>query len=125
MKQIKSEKPYNVIAAVIFFFGVGFFGYMGVYDWMPAITLVFGATLAIRSLLMRSHMDAFVIIIIFTAIFLSSFIQLFARVFLPAFVMLGTLYYILRQFIEVKKRDVHIGKSEIITEEKNEKAPPL
>lgn len=124
MKTTRSEKPYNVMAGVVFLFGIGSLAYMGIYDWLPALCLVTGTSILLRQFFLGYHIDALVTIIIFGAAFISSFLQLFARIFLPTFLMLGAIYYILRQFISfhdklvVKATDVHIEPSEEIDEKK-------
>ncbi|MDR3623939.1 MAG: hypothetical protein P4L16_02230 [Chlamydiales bacterium] len=117
-KSPRSEKPYNIIAGLIFLFGVGIFAYMGVYDWLPALCIATGIAVIVRQLALGYHIDVLVALVIFGAAFLSSFLQFFSRVFLPTFLMIGAIYYILRQFISfhdklvVKTTDVHIEPSE-------------
>jgi predicted membrane protein len=117
-REVRSQKPYNIVAAIIFIMGIGSFSYMGTLNWLPPLTIVVGLAIVIRQMLMGYHFDALVAAILFGACFLSSFLMLFARIFLPTFLILGAIYFIIRQFfnvrekLEIKAHDVHIEKAE-------------
>lgn len=113
-------KLYNIIAALIFLLGIGAFSFMGIINWLPPLCLIVGLSLALRQMLLGFHFDALVIVILFGACFFSSFLTLFARIFLPTFLILGTIYYIVRQFYTVKEKIVI--KASDIKIEKNEES---
>ncbi len=104
MSGINSPKICNTVAAIVFIVGIGVLSYMGVYDWMPALALVTGIALLVRQALNMHHLDVIVTVLVFGALFFSSFMQFFARVFFPTFLMIGAVYYILRQFFEFKSK---------------------
>lgn len=95
-----TKRLFNVIAAIVFIMGAAMFSYMNVADWLPALIIIAGVAVIVRQLLQGKTLDVMVCFVIFGGAFFCSFFNFMARIFLPAFLVLGSVYYILRQFFE-------------------------
>jgi hypothetical protein len=117
-----TRRLFNIIAAAIFIMGTAMFSYMAVADWLPALFLILGCAITIRQLLQGKTLDVIVCFIVFGGCFFSSFFGFVARIFLPTFLILGSIYYLLRQFFEFdrtvkdKVKDKDLSASEYVHE---------
>lgn len=104
---MNKAKLYNILAAALFILLLGLFSYKDIFDWPAAVLLSVGTSLALRQLLLGFPIDALVAAALFGALFFFTFLQFFPRLFLPTFLIIGALYYILRQFFDFKREKDH------------------
>lgn len=95
---VPNNRLYNIVSTIVFIMGCAMFSYMSVTDWLPALMLITGISLALRQILRGQTLDVMMCFVVFGGAFFCSFFDFLARIFLPTFMILGAIYYLLRQF---------------------------
>jgi hypothetical protein len=72
-------------------------------DWWPGLLLVIGLPLALKQYLMSRLHDAFVTLLVFGGTYITLTFPIPWQVFLPAVLLLGSFYLILREWVESSK----------------------
>lgn len=93
----------HILAASSFILLLGIFSYWNIFAWFPTVVLSSGISLILGLIVKKYFVDVSVTLILFACLFFFSFTDFFSRIFLPAFLIIGAFYYLLRQFFDFNK----------------------